>query len=94
MNVIVEMTDELGLDYYFVNVKGNSEYIQLSSAKNHYKTLEENLLLDEICHYSLAEVSGLTELSFDCGKQHYRFIDYGTGIAKYLQKWLKLTVTI
>ncbi|MGK0550888.1 hypothetical protein ACSFB8_00710 [Enterococcus faecalis] len=88
MNVIVEMTDALGLDYYFVTLKATSNGLLLSSGKAYYRNLHEIIPYQKISHSKIIKKDQLIEISFECENKQYRFVDYGNGVADYLQKHL------
>ena len=80
MNVIVEISDRLGMDYYFVSVTTTAKSLQLNSPKKYYKITE----------WHLTQQEDIQEISFAWQETFYRFIDYGTGIVPYLTQFCKV----
>lgn len=79
MNVIVEISDRLGMDYYFVSVTTTEKSLQLNSPKKYYKIWHQEIPYHQITEWHLTQQ-----------ETFYRFIDYGTGIVPYLTQFCKV----
>ena len=84
MNVIVEISDRLGMDYYFVSVTTTEKSLQLNSPKKYYK------ICHQITEWHLTQQEDIQEISFAWQETFYRFVDYGTGIVPYLTQFCKV----
>lgn len=89
MNVIVEISDRLGMDYYFVSVTTTAKSLQLNSPKKYYNWHQE-IPYHQITEWHLTQQEDIQEISFAWQETFYRFVDYGTGIVPYLTQFCKV----
>lgn len=89
VNGMLELTDCLGLDYYFVSLTATEDTLTIRSLNNYCKPIDKAV--------ELAEIEGLTfgtegELDFVCfhyEKEQYHFIDYGNHLMPFLNTILR-----
>lgn len=63
MNVIVEISDRLGMDYYFVSVTTTAKSLQLNSPKKYYKIWHQEIPYHQITEWHLTQQEDIQEIS-------------------------------
>jgi len=84
MNGMLELTDRLGLDYYFVSLVTNNETLIIRSLNNYCKPIDKIVELAEIEGLTFGTEGELDFICFDYEKEHYHFIDYGNHLVPFL----------
>lgn len=84
MNGMLELTDRLGLDYYFVSLVTNNETLIIRSLNNYCKPIDKIVELAEIEGLTFGAEGELDFICFDYEKEHYHFIDYGNHLVPFL----------
>ncbi|MGX7263488.1 hypothetical protein [Enterococcus crotali] len=89
MNGMLELTDHLGLDYYFVSLSTEHEALMIRSLNNYCKPIDKAVKLAEIEGLTLGEEGELDFICFDYEGEHYHFIDYGNHLMPFLSRILR-----
>ncbi|MGC2938620.1 hypothetical protein ACPTIS_13710 [Enterococcus faecalis] len=90
MNVIVEISDRLGMDYYFVSVRSTAKSLLFHCRIKYYKIWHQEIPYHQITEWHLTQEEDIQEISFAWQETFYRFVDYGTGIVPYLTLFCKV----
>ncbi|WP_375178477.1 hypothetical protein [Enterococcus rotai] len=89
MNGMLELTDRLGLDYYFVSLVTNNETLIIRSLNNYCKPIDKTVELAEIEGLTFGTEGELDFICFDYEKEQYHFIDYGNHLLPFLSSILR-----
>ncbi|WP_086443671.1 hypothetical protein [Candidatus Enterococcus lemimoniae] len=89
MNGMLELTDRLGLDYYFVSLTTEKGSLVIRSLNNYCKPIDKAVELAEIEGLTFGAEGELDFICFDYEKEHYRFIDYGNHLLPFLSSILR-----
>ncbi|EOH96152.1 hypothetical protein UAY_03062 [Enterococcus moraviensis ATCC BAA-383] len=89
MNGMLELTDCLGLDYYFVSLSTESGVLIIRSLNNYCKPIDKAVELAEITGLTFGEEGELEFICFDYEEDHYHFIDYGNHLMPFLSNVLR-----
>lgn len=82
---LLELTDHLGMDYYFVSVLIKKETMEITNYNAYCKLIKKKLHLAEIEQLVFFELKGISHVSFDYNHEHYCFTDYDNQIADSLK---------
>lgn len=88
MLTMIEVTYELGLDFYFVELFVVESVLLIKPLKGIIKALKKEIPLEKL---TLLEHSGIdygSRFTFKFESKTYTIIDYGNGILEYLEKQL------
>lgn len=87
MNSVVEITDMLGVDYYYVSVSFERNALLLEKPRGLFaKNIKSRIKLSEIKDVSVMNQKGVDTLSFFYDRNWYTFIDYGNHIVSSLKR--------
>lgn len=89
MNGMLELTDYLGLDYYFVSLSAENEILVIHSLNNYCKPIDKAVELAKIEGLTFGEEGMLDFICFDYEGEHYHFIDYGNHLMPFLSRILR-----
>lgn len=89
MNGMLELTDRLGLDYYFVSLTTEKGSLVIRSLNNYCKPIDKAVKLAEIEGLTFGAEGELDFICFDYEKEHYHFIDYGNHLLPFLSSILR-----
>lgn len=84
IQAIVEYSDTLGIDFYFVTVSINKGIMELDSLNSYCKAFNKTIDLTQLSHLAVQK-DDCPSLSFSCDNEEYRFVDYGNGIVHYIE---------
>ncbi|WP_207940371.1 hypothetical protein DOK78_002144 [Enterococcus sp. DIV2402] len=89
MNAIVEMTDMLGLDYYYVVIrfKGNKMFLNKPDGICG-KYVDKEIILSEIEDIRIIAQNNIEKITFSHCSINYTFVDYNNNVLSYLKKHL------
>lgn len=89
INAMLEFTDCLGLDYYFVSLSKVEGTLVIRSLNNYCKPIDKAVKLAEIEGLTFGAEGELDFVYFDFEGEHYHFIDYGNHIMPFLSHILR-----
>lgn len=89
MNSMLELTDHLGLDYYFVSLTSWDDVLVIRSLNNYCKPIDKAVKLAEIEGLTFGKEGELDFVCFDYKKEHYHFLDYGNHLMPFLKYILR-----
>ncbi|MEI5994269.1 hypothetical protein [Candidatus Enterococcus mansonii] len=89
MNSMLELTDGLGLDYYFVCLSADKETLIIHSLNNYCKPIDKTVELAHITELTIQSKDELNYVCFDYENEHYHFIDYGNHVLSFLKAILQ-----
>ncbi|MFD1412118.1 hypothetical protein [Lapidilactobacillus gannanensis] len=89
MNTVIEMTDQFGLDYYYVTVTFTADALVLQNPASNLRQLNCRLPMDELVEEPVSPQFWTTKYSLSYDKILYTFVDYGTGVIPYLKQYLR-----
>lgn len=89
MNGMLELTDRLGLDYYFVSLAAENGVLVIRSLNNYCKPIDKAVELAEIEGLTFGKQHELDFVCFDYENDHYHFIDYGNHLLPFLNNILQ-----
>ncbi|ALS02134.1 hypothetical protein ATZ33_12300 [Enterococcus silesiacus] len=84
INGMLELTDYLGLDYYFVSLSTENGLLVIRSLNNYCKPIDKAVKLAAIEGLTFGEEGELDFVCFDYADEHYHFIDYGNHLIPFL----------
>ncbi|MGM0125180.1 hypothetical protein IGI37_002578 [Enterococcus sp. AZ194] len=91
MNTYVEITDQLGVDYYYARLYFSGDYLTLQSPQGFLrKNVQKKIRLSEITNLVMDTFWGGRRITFSFDKEDYTFFESGTGVVDYLQTNLSL----
>ncbi|MTD40136.1 hypothetical protein GIX45_16265 [Erwinia sp. CPCC 100877] len=85
---MLELTDQLGMDYYFVSLKKEGETLLIQSLNHYCKAINKAVQLAEIEGVIIEESAGLGYVCFDFNNEHFHFVEYGNQILPFFEKIL------
>lgn len=88
MNGIIEITDKLGMDYYFANVKIKYEVVELQPHHHLSKLVMKKMPISQIENIQLSSRFGNEVLHFQYQNEQFSIVDVGTGLVPMLKKQL------
>lgn len=89
MNSVVEITDMLGVDYYYVLVEFEERALLLEKPKGMLaKNIDKRIDLSEIEDVCVRTERGIDMFSLFYDRTWYTFIDYGNNIVSRLKEKL------
>lgn len=88
INAMLELTDQLGMDYYFVSLEFREGNLFVRSLNNYCKPISKTVELKEIKGLSIEESDGLGYICFDFDDEHYHFVDYGNRVLAFFKTLL------
>ncbi|MDH6364980.1 hypothetical protein M2139_001981 [Enterococcus sp. PF1-24] len=87
MNTVVEISDILGLEYYYATIKFIPNAMLLTQPAGIFtKWLDQCIILSEIEDLRAFTENGIAKISFYYNNVNYTFIDYGNDIISFLEK--------
>lgn len=87
MNTIVEITDMLGIDYYYVSATFEGNKLVLKKPKGLFaKIVEYSIKLSEVRHICARDERGIERLTFFYDRNWYTFNDYGNNLVACLKE--------
>ncbi|EOL50522.1 hypothetical protein [Enterococcus caccae] len=89
MNSMLELTDRLGLDYYFVSLTTGDDLLIIRSLNNYCKPIDKAVKLADIKGLTFGAEGELDFICFDYENDHYHFIDYGNHLVPFLSSVLR-----
>ncbi|MGM0218796.1 hypothetical protein [Enterococcus sp. AZ126] len=89
INGMLELTDDLGLDYYFVSLATEHGILVIRSLNNYCKPINKTVKLAEIKRLTFGEEDTLDFICFDYKEEHYHFLDYGNHLMPFLSHILR-----
>ncbi|EOH97120.1 hypothetical protein UAW_01602 [Enterococcus haemoperoxidus ATCC BAA-382] len=89
MNGMLELTDFLGLDYYFVSLSTEKGVLVIRSLNNYCKPIDKAVELAKIDGLTFGEEGELDFICFDYEGEHFHFIDYGNHLMPFLSRILR-----
>lgn len=89
MNGMLELTDRLGLDYYFVSLSTENGVFVIRSLNNYCKPIDKAVELAEIEGLTFGKQNELDFVCFDYEEEHYHFLDYGNHLMPFLNNILQ-----
>ena len=93
MNAFLEISDMLGLDYYYASVSYSGNAMLLSNPDIFYgKFIEKRIILSEIEKIQIFFENGIEKLDFRYDDERYTFVNYGNGIIPYLKDGLSFVL--
>ena len=91
MNTYVEITDQLGVDYYYATIQFSGEYLFLQSPQGFLrKPVRKKIRLSEVEDLVMDVFWGAKRITFSFNKEEYTFFESGTGVVNYLETNLSL----
>lgn len=90
INGLLELTDSLGMDYYFVTVTTEKNTLIIRPFNNYCKVLNKTVQLADIKGLICCRSQGVLQVSFDYQREHYAFADYGNKLIQYLKQELSI----
>lgn len=89
MNSVVEITDMLGIDHYYVSVAIVGNTLLLEKPKGMVaKNIERRINLSEIDDVCVMQEKGVSKFAIFYDRNWYTFIDYGNHVVSYLKRAL------
>ncbi|WP_086315224.1 hypothetical protein A5821_002665 [Enterococcus sp. 7F3_DIV0205] len=88
-NGMLELTDRVGLDYYFVSLSTEKDSLVIRSLNNYCKPIDKAVKLAEIEELTFGAEGELDFICFDYEEEHYHFIDYGNHLMPFLSDILR-----
>ncbi|MFK4566352.1 hypothetical protein [Enterococcus sp. UD-01] len=82
---MLELTDQLGMDYYFVSLKKEGNTLFIQSLNSYCKAIHKEVQLAEIEGLIIEESAGLGYVCFDYNKEHFHFVEYGNQILPFFK---------
>jgi hypothetical protein len=89
MNTVVEITDQFGLDYYYVTISFSDNALILRNPANNQRLINCRLPLSELTEEPVRPQFWTTKYSLSYDKILYTFVDYGTGVIPVLKQYLR-----
>lgn len=87
MNTIVEITDMLGVDYYYVSATFEGNKLVLKKPEGVFtKMIEYSIKLSEVRHICSRDERGIECLTFFYDRNWYTFNDYGNNLVACLKE--------
>lgn len=71
MNTIIEITDKIGLDYYFVTLTLNHDKLEIKNTHSKIKKIQRELPISKIEKVTLTHRFGAKTLNFPKKQQAY-----------------------
>lgn len=87
IQAIVEYSDTLGSDFYFVTAHINNGIMELSGLNDYCKTFNKTIDLTQLTKLTIQK-DDCPRLNFFYNKEEYRFVDYGNHIVHYIESHL------
>ncbi|MFD1901538.1 hypothetical protein [Enterococcus termitis] len=84
-NAMLELTDSLVMDYYFVSLEVKEGQLFLYSLNNYCKPISKTIELTQIDGLHIEDSGGLGYICFDFDNDHYHFVDYGNHILSFFK---------
>lgn len=94
MNGIIEITDKLGMDYYFADVKINHEVVEFLQHRPMSKLTTKKMALSQIKAVKISQRFGNEVLHFQHHDERFTIVDAGTGLVPMLKKQFQKHCTI
>lgn len=91
MNSMLELTDYLGLDYYFVSLSAEHGMLVIRSLNNYCKPIDKTVIMAKIEDLTFGTKDQLAFVCFDYEGEHYHFINYGNHLMPFLRQILPST---
>ncbi|MGX7245576.1 hypothetical protein ACWOC1_12110 [Enterococcus quebecensis] len=88
LNGMLELTDRLGLDYYFVSISLENTTLIVRSLNDYCKPLDKAVNLAEIKGVISEKEGQFNFICFDYENEHYHFVDYGNYLFPFLKNIL------
>lgn len=85
MNTIIEITDKMGLDYYFVTLTLNHDVLEVKNTQHRVKKIKRELPISEIQNVTLTQRFGAKTLNFHYKNEFFSIVDCGTSIVPFLE---------
>ncbi|MGG5370887.1 hypothetical protein [Enterococcus sp. AZ196] len=89
MNTMVEITDMLGVDYYYVAITFEENALLLEKPKGLFaKNIKRRIELSKVEKTCTTNEKGIDKLSFFYERNWYTFIDFGNSLMPCLKERL------
>ena len=85
MNTIIEITDKIGLDYYFVTLTLNHDKLEIKNTHSKIKKIQRELSISKIEEVTLTHRFGAKTLNFHYKNEFFSIVDCGTNIVPFLE---------
>lgn len=93
MNAVLEISDMLGLDYYYASITFVGNAMLLNESDIFYgKYIKKRIVLSNIENIHAFFENGIEKISFLYDADRYTFIDYGNEIMPYLKNGLNFVL--